>query len=97
MSRRKAPAKDKISKGKNMSGTSAQVLSAGGSNLTIRMTDADAKAVMVRTPNVTITLGSRTYDVYEVNPTVVPDVYNVTLRSSLLASVAKGVAVTFGV
>lgn len=77
--------------------SASQLLSAGLSDLRVTMTDHDAKEVMTRTPNVSMTVGGRTYLVYEVNPTVITDVYAVRLYSPLKNSVAADTPLTFEV
>lgn len=77
--------------------TAAQLLSAGTMDLRVTMTDADAKKVMTATPNVTVTIGSTTYPVYEMNPTVVPDVYAVRLTKLTIRHIDKDDPLTFEV
>jgi hypothetical protein len=77
--------------------STAQLLSAGQMDVVVRMTDLDAKTVMVATPNVKINVNGVKHDVYEMNPTVVPNVYTARLRSLLNNSIAKDAPVTFEV
>lgn len=77
--------------------STTQLISAGQMDVVVRMTDPDAKRVMMSTPNVRFNVNGVKYDVYEVNPTVVPDVYVARLRSSLKNSIVKDVPVTFEV
>jgi len=73
----------------------AQLVSAGSMELTVKMTDPEAKSIMVATPNVTMTVNGKSYPVYEVNPTVVPDSYLVRLTKGLANSALKDTTVTF--
>lgn len=77
-----------------VTGTSAQ-LNGGGMDVSVRLSDPDAKTVMKATPNVTMTVGDKSYSVYEMNPTVVPNVYRVRLTTDLVASIAKDTPINF--
>jgi hypothetical protein len=73
----------------------AQLISAGTMDVSVTMTDVEAKKVMVSTPNVKLNVNGVKYDVYEVNPTVVPNVYLARIRSALKNSIDKGAPVSF--
>lgn len=73
----------------------AQLVSAGSMNLTVQMTDPEAKSIMVATPNVSLILNGKLYSVYEVNPTVVPNIYSVRLTKGLVNSAEKNTLATF--
>jgi hypothetical protein len=77
--------------------TLAQLHSASDMDLRVRMTDADAKQVMTKTPNVTMSVNGVAYKVYEVNPTVITDVYAVRLCKGLKNSGLMDTGVTFEV
>jgi phage terminase large subunit-like protein len=78
-------------------GTLAQVHSAGDMDLRVRLTDSDAKQVMVKTPNVIALIAGVSYPVYEVNPTVISDVYAVRLCRGLKNGAVGDTGVTFEV
>jgi hypothetical protein len=77
--------------------TISQLVGAGKMDVVVQMLDPDAKTIMASTPNVKLKVGSVSYDVYEMNPTVVPNVYIVRLRAALKNSIAKDAYVTFEV
>jgi len=78
-------------------GTASQILSASAMDLRVTLTDADAKKIMVATPNVTMTVNGVVYKVYEVNPTVITGVYAVRLWCGLKNSVRVDAVMTFEV
>lgn len=75
----------------------SQLTSAGLFEITVNMTDSDAKQVMTSTPNVTMAVGGKMYGVNEVNPRVIPNEYVVRLRTGLLNGVNKDAPVVFGI
>ena len=79
-----------------VNGTVAQAVGASMFLVTVKLTDPDAKSVMVATPNVTMTVGANSYKVQEMNPTVVPGVYVASLQTALKVGAAKDAAVSFG-
>lgn len=80
-----------------MVATSAQLHSAGTMDLRVIMSDSDAKIIMAKTPNVKLTVGSQVICVYEVNPTVLVNVYAVRLYSPVKNSIAVDETLTFEV
>ncbi len=76
--------------------TVAQNAGRGEFVFTVTLTDEDAKAIMVATPEVSITVADVAVKLYEMNPThLVPGNFTVTLQSGLPAALKKNDTVTF--
>lgn len=75
--------------------TTAQQISSGVFQLTVRLTDPDAKTIMVLAPNISMTVYGKSYPLNDMTPTVVPGVYLVNLQDALVRGLDKDTSLSF--
>lgn len=78
-----------------MTAITTQATPAGVFDVTVRLTDEDAKRIMVATPNVSITWNNKNIFLFEMNPVhLVPGQYRMNLQQGVPTTIPNGTALT---